>query len=73
MEKGMGTLEWDEAGEGDKALGTGRGWRRGGIKAFLPRAQVRPGQFHRRLWRSTRRISQVSARETEYNPCEGRG
>ncbi|TRZ09428.1 hypothetical protein HGM15179_017680 [Zosterops borbonicus] len=36
-------------------------------------AEVRPGQFHRRLWRSTRRISQVSAGETEYNPCEGRG
>ncbi|XP_071415968.1 neurobeachin-like protein 2 isoform X2 [Pithys albifrons albifrons] len=35
-------------------------------------AEVRPGQFHRRLWRSTRRISQVSAGETEYNPCEGR-
>ncbi|XP_027763570.1 neurobeachin-like protein 2 [Empidonax traillii] len=31
-------------------------------------AEVRPGQFHRRLWRSTRRISQVSAGETEYNP-----
>ncbi|NXT30836.1 NBEL2 protein, partial [Pelecanoides urinatrix] len=35
-------------------------------------AEVRPGQFHRRLWRSTRRISQVSAGETEYNPPEGR-
>ncbi|OWK51927.1 Neurobeachin-like protein 2 [Lonchura striata] len=35
-------------------------------------AEVRPGQFHRRLWRSTRRISQVSAGETEYNPSEGR-
>ncbi|NXK69466.1 NBEL2 protein, partial [Sylvietta virens] len=35
-------------------------------------AEVRPGQFHRRLWRSTRRISQVSAGETEYHPCEGR-
>ncbi|XP_068790145.1 neurobeachin-like protein 2 isoform X3 [Struthio camelus] len=34
-------------------------------------AEVRPGQFHRRLWRSTRRISQVSAGETEYNPAEG--
>ncbi|NXL54651.1 NBEL2 protein, partial [Podilymbus podiceps] len=33
---------------------------------------VRPGQFHRRLWRSTRRISQVSAGETEYNPAEGK-
>ncbi|NXJ97928.1 NBEL2 protein, partial [Corythaixoides concolor] len=29
-------------------------------------AEVRPGQFHRRLWRSSRRISQVSAGETEY-------
>ncbi|XP_064018491.1 LOW QUALITY PROTEIN: neurobeachin-like protein 2 [Pogoniulus pusillus] len=36
-------------------------------------AEVRPGQFHRRLWRSTRRISQVSAGETEYNAAEGRG
>ncbi|NXR74405.1 NBEL2 protein, partial [Pycnonotus jocosus] len=35
-------------------------------------AEVRPGQFHRRLWRSTRRISQVSAGETEYNPSEAR-
>lgn len=35
-------------------------------------AEVRPGQFHRRLWRSTRRISQVSAGETEYNPSEGK-
>ncbi|KAM6339007.1 LOW QUALITY PROTEIN: neurobeachin-like protein 2 [Podargus strigoides] len=35
-------------------------------------AEVRPGQFHRRLWRSTRRISQVSAGETEYNPPEGK-
>lgn len=35
-------------------------------------AEVRPGQFHRRLWRSTRRISQVSAGETEYNPAEGK-
>ncbi|XP_029820534.1 neurobeachin-like protein 2 [Manacus vitellinus] len=35
-------------------------------------SKVRPGQFHRRLWRSTRRISQVSAGETEYNPSEGR-
>ncbi|OXB73991.1 UNVERIFIED_CONTAM: hypothetical protein H355_008850 [Colinus virginianus] len=33
---------------------------------------VRPGQFHRRLWRSTRRISQVSAGETEYHPTEGK-
>ncbi|XP_065523059.1 neurobeachin-like protein 2 isoform X4 [Lathamus discolor] len=35
-------------------------------------AEVRPGQFHRRLWRSTRRISQVSAGETEYHPAEGK-
>ncbi|KAF1643411.1 Neurobeachin-like protein 2, partial [Eudyptes chrysocome] len=35
-------------------------------------AEVRPGQFHRRLWRSTRRISQVSSGETEYNPAEGK-
>nr|XP_013812182.1 PREDICTED: neurobeachin-like protein 2 [Apteryx mantelli mantelli] len=35
-------------------------------------AEVRTGQFHRRLWRSTRRISQVSAGETEYNPAEGK-
>lgn len=32
--------------------------------------QVRSGQFSRRLWGSTRRISQVSAGETEYNPVE---
>ncbi|NWJ10578.1 NBEL2 protein, partial [Crypturellus undulatus] len=34
-------------------------------------AEVRTGQFSRRLWRSTRRISQVSAGETEYNGGEG--
>ncbi|KAM9851975.1 neurobeachin-like protein 2 [Aulostomus maculatus] len=32
--------------------------------------EVRSGQFSRRLWGSTRRISQVSAGETEYNPTE---
>ncbi|XP_044063306.1 neurobeachin-like protein 2 isoform X1 [Siniperca chuatsi] len=31
--------------------------------------EVRSGQFHR-LWSSTRRISQVSSGETEYNPTE---
>ncbi|XP_018596219.2 neurobeachin-like protein 2 isoform X1 [Scleropages formosus] len=30
--------------------------------------EVRSGQFSRRLWGSTRRISQVSSGETEYNP-----
>ncbi|XP_060103886.1 neurobeachin-like protein 2 isoform X3 [Heteronotia binoei] len=35
-------------------------------------SEVRPGQFHRRLWRSTRRISQVSSGETEYNPTESK-
>uniref|UniRef100_UPI003AAC4AAA neurobeachin-like protein 2 isoform X1 n=1 Tax=Centroberyx gerrardi TaxID=166262 RepID=UPI003AAC4AAA len=35
--------------------------------------EVRSGQFSRRLWRSTRRISQVSAGETEYNPTENAG
>ncbi|KAM6088833.1 neurobeachin-like protein 2 [Chlamydotis macqueenii] len=34
-------------------------------------AEVRPGQFPRRLWRSARRISQVSAGETQYHPAEG--
>uniref|UniRef100_A0A6I8PG11 Neurobeachin-like protein 2 n=1 Tax=Ornithorhynchus anatinus TaxID=9258 RepID=A0A6I8PG11_ORNAN len=33
-------------------------------------SEVRSGQFARRLWRSTRRISQVSSGETEYNPPE---
>lgn len=32
--------------------------------------QVRSSQFARRLWRSSRRISQVSSGETEYNPGE---
>uniref|UniRef100_A0A8C1RY07 Neurobeachin-like protein 2 n=1 Tax=Cyprinus carpio TaxID=7962 RepID=A0A8C1RY07_CYPCA len=32
--------------------------------------EVRSGQFSRRLWGSTRRISQVSAGETEYIPVE---
>ncbi|MED6278522.1 Neurobeachin-like protein 2 [Characodon lateralis] len=35
--------------------------------------EVRSGQFSRRLWGSTRRISQVSAGETEYNPAEKAG
>ncbi|KAM8735229.1 neurobeachin-like protein 2 isoform 3-T3 [Acanthopagrus schlegelii] len=35
--------------------------------------EVRSGQFPRRLWGSTRRISQVSAGETEYNPTENNG
>ncbi|KAM9310767.1 neurobeachin-like protein 2 isoform 2-T2 [Pholidichthys leucotaenia] len=35
--------------------------------------EVRSGQFSRRLWGSTRRISQVSAGETEYNPSENAG
>lgn len=34
--------------------------------------QVRSSQFARRLWRSSRRISQVSSGETEYNPGEAR-
>ncbi|KAM6967984.1 neurobeachin-like protein 2 [Aplochiton taeniatus] len=32
--------------------------------------EVRSGQFSRRLWGSTRRITQVSSGETEYNPTE---
>ncbi|XP_026148843.1 neurobeachin-like protein 2 isoform X3 [Mastacembelus armatus] len=35
--------------------------------------EVRSGQFSRRLWGSTRRISQVSSGETEYNPTEKAG
>ncbi|XP_060777738.1 neurobeachin-like protein 2 isoform X2 [Neoarius graeffei] len=35
--------------------------------------EVRSGQFSRRLWRSTRRISQVSSGETEYTPTEHAG
>ncbi|XP_037705448.1 neurobeachin-like protein 2 isoform X3 [Choloepus didactylus] len=31
-------------------------------------SEVRSGQFARKLWRSSRRISQVSSGETEYNP-----
>ncbi|KAJ0000349.1 hypothetical protein NQD34_012191 [Periophthalmus magnuspinnatus] len=34
--------------------------------------EVRSGQFSRRLWGSTRRISQVSAGETEYNPSDSK-
>lgn len=32
--------------------------------------QVRSSQFARKLWRSSRRISQVSSGETEYKPEE---
>ncbi|KAF3691862.1 Neurobeachin-like protein 2 [Channa argus] len=35
--------------------------------------EVRSGQSFRRLWGSTRRISQVSSGETEYNPTENAG
>ncbi|XP_026225786.1 neurobeachin-like protein 2 isoform X2 [Anabas testudineus] len=35
--------------------------------------EVRSGQFSRRLWGSTRRISQVSSGETEYNPTGNAG
>ncbi|CAB1427709.1 unnamed protein product [Pleuronectes platessa] len=35
--------------------------------------EVRSGQFPRRLWGSTRRISQVSSGETEYNSTENAG
>ncbi|XP_030639127.1 LOW QUALITY PROTEIN: neurobeachin-like protein 2 [Chanos chanos] len=35
--------------------------------------EVRSGQFSRRLFGSTRRISQVSSGETEYNPTEHSG
>ncbi|XP_007949943.1 neurobeachin-like protein 2 [Orycteropus afer afer] len=35
-------------------------------------SEVRSGQFARKLWRSSRRISQVSSGETEYNPSDAR-
>ncbi|XP_058503253.1 neurobeachin-like protein 2 isoform X2 [Solea solea] len=35
--------------------------------------EVRSGQFSRRLWGSTRRISQVSSGETEYIPTDNSG
>ncbi|EAW64803.1 hCG15426, isoform CRA_c [Homo sapiens] len=35
-------------------------------------SEVRSSQFARKLWRSSRRISQVSSGETEYNPTEAR-
>ncbi|PNI80961.1 NBEAL2 isoform 2, partial [Pan troglodytes] len=35
-------------------------------------SEVRSSQFARKLWRSSRRISQVSSGETEYNPAEAR-
>ncbi|KAL1782504.1 neurobeachin 2 isoform X2 [Sigmodon hispidus] len=35
-------------------------------------SEVRSSQFARKLWRSSRRISQVSSGETEYNPGEVR-
>uniref|UniRef100_A0A3B3CRJ3 Neurobeachin-like protein 2 n=1 Tax=Oryzias melastigma TaxID=30732 RepID=A0A3B3CRJ3_ORYME len=43
------------------------------VGAGKPEEQVRSGQFSRRLWGSTRRISQVSSGETEYNPIENAG
>lgn len=44
-----------------------------GLTCFPACSQVRSGQFPRRLWGSTRRISQVSSGETEYNPTENAG
>ncbi|KAM5291942.1 neurobeachin-like protein 2 [Ctenodactylus gundi] len=35
-------------------------------------SEVRSSQFARKLWRSSRRISQVSSGETEYNPGDAR-
>uniref|UniRef100_A0A2K6P457 Neurobeachin-like protein 2 n=1 Tax=Rhinopithecus roxellana TaxID=61622 RepID=A0A2K6P457_RHIRO len=35
-------------------------------------SEVRSSQFARKLWRSSRRISQVSSGETEYNPADAR-
>nr|XP_019579571.1 PREDICTED: neurobeachin-like protein 2 isoform X4 [Rhinolophus sinicus] len=35
-------------------------------------SEVRSSQFARKLWRSSRRISQVSSGETEYKPAEAR-
>ncbi|KAM4821388.1 neurobeachin-like protein 2 [Thomomys bottae] len=35
-------------------------------------SEVRGGQFARKLWRSSRRVSRVSSGETEYNPGEAR-
>nr|XP_055198957.1 neurobeachin-like protein 2 isoform X3 [Nyctereutes procyonoides] len=35
-------------------------------------SEARSSQFARKLWRSSRRISQVSSGETEYNPAEAR-
>uniref|UniRef100_A0A8C0KM69 Neurobeachin-like protein 2 n=1 Tax=Canis lupus dingo TaxID=286419 RepID=A0A8C0KM69_CANLU len=35
-------------------------------------SEARSSQFARKLWRSSRRISQVSSGETEYNPGEAR-
>lgn len=74
MEKGMRMEMHKENGDSEVNVeGGGRGQgHRVGAHPPLPPPQVRPGQFHRRLWRSTRRISQVSAGETEYNPAEGK-
>lgn len=58
----------------------GRGWggpsngagRSAAVPADPYAHQVRSSQFARKLWRSSRRISQVSSGETEYNPAEAR-
>uniref|UniRef100_A0A672J9K9 Neurobeachin-like protein 2 n=1 Tax=Salarias fasciatus TaxID=181472 RepID=A0A672J9K9_SALFA len=43
------------------------------IHRFIPSSQVRSGHFPRSFFGLTRRISQVSAGETEYSPSEGAG
>lgn len=57
------------AGWASDGPGRGRGSR---LTPPCCSSQVRSGQFARKLWRSSRRISQVSSGETEYKPEEAR-
>ena len=57
------------AGRASNGVGKRRSWL---TPACSCSYQVRSSQFARKLWRSSRRISQVSSGETEYNPGEAR-
>lgn len=61
------------AGQASDRGGERRSWPTS-PQSYLPALapQARSSQFARKLWRSSRRISQVSSGETEYNPGEAR-
>ena len=57
------------AGRASMGVGGRQSWPTS-PRSYFP--QARSSQFARKLWRSSRRISQVSSGETEYNPGDAR-